>query len=125
MGNIDKLNKLNSGGYKYNNPYTQKKEETKPKEKSPYTPAPPPEKGIIERDGHMLGRIKVMQDEINGLKFDIVTLIQIIENNLPNMTIQAVREKYVKFRANPDHVMNRVISKHESINRGDFNFNEQ
>ncbi len=122
---IDKLNKLNSGGYKFNNPYTQKKEEPKPKEKTPYQPPVPQEKGILEREGYYLGRMKIMQDEINGLKFDIVTLIQIIEKNLPNMTIQAVREKYVKFRANPDHVMNRVISKHESINRGDFNFNEQ
>ena len=122
MADLNKLNKLNSGNYQFKNPYTEtektSKDTYKPKSS---TPAEPRERNVFELNGYNMGRFGILEDEITKLKMDIVTLLQLIEDNLPNMSIQAVRQKYSDFRAHPEHVCNRVIKNQGQITRDEFN----
>lgn len=118
MADLNRLNKLNSGGYKFKNQYTHKEE---PKaSKPPATPPQPKEKGVLELQGYEMGRMRILQDEVNALKMDIVTLLQAMEGEFPQMSVQAVRARYVNFRADPNHVANRIINKYEAINKGEL-----
>lgn len=136
--NRDKLNKLNSGSYKFTNQYIQdfvnKSDIDKPSDPNaaikklaekgrPVTkPVEPKQKGIIEYEGGIWGRLGIMQQEIDSLKFDIVSLLQIIQEDYPDMTINAIREYYSNFRAGSGHILNRVANKIESINKNDLKF---
>ena len=133
----DKLNQLNSGSYKFQNQYVQNfVNGNKPsdptagikklmaKEKKEPVIAEPKQKGIIEYEGGIFGRLLIMQREIDNLKFDIVSLLHIIQQEYPDMTIAAIRQYYSNFRAGKEHILNRVANKIESINENDINFNE-
>ena len=131
----DKLNQLNSGSYKFQNQYIQdfvngnkpsdptagiKKLMEKGKKESAVVE--PKQKGIIEYEGGIWGRLGIMQREIDILKFDIITLLHIIQQEYPDMTIKAIREYYSNFRAGSAHVLNRVVNKIETINENDLKF---
>lgn len=131
----DKLNKLNSGSYKFQNQYVQDfVNGTKPpdptagikrladKDKKIPTVAEPKQKGIIEYEGGIWGRLGIMQKEIDSLKFDIISLLHIIQQEYPDMTINAIREYYSNFRAGSAHILNRVANKIETINENDLKF---
>ncbi len=126
MSSHDRLKKLNSGGYKFENPYVEDIREAQSK-KTPTQPArpEPKEKGIIDYEGHVMGRMRVMQDEIDNLRMDVLTLLQIIQEDYPDMSISVARQKYYDFRAGAAHVSNRIINKLDSINESEFKINDK
>lgn len=131
----DKLNSLNSGSYKFQNQYVQdfvnSTKSSDPtagikrladKDKKAPAVVEPKQKGIIEYEGGIWARLNVMQREINDLKFDIVSLLHIIQQDYPDMTINAIRAYYSDFRAGSAHILNRVANKIETINENDLKF---
>lgn len=135
----DKLNKLNSGNYKYQNKFVEdffKKAESKETKSDPTAGIKrlaekkdikvfeKQEKGIIEYDGHLRGYISTLQNEINNLKFDILTLSNIINQNNKNMTIDVARKEFSLFRANDKHILNKIVNKIEIINENKLNLND-
>jgi hypothetical protein len=117
MADFSKLGKLNSGSYKFKNPYTHKEE---PKQvKTPSTPEPKT-KGVLELYGYETGKMRMLQDEVNNLKLDILTLLDVMEGNFPHMSIAAMRERYTDFRTQKEHAANRITKKIEAINNGDY-----
>lgn len=127
MSNFDKF----KNSYKYNNPYADVKKETpvsNVKKKIPRTDSEIVNREFnsdnkqFSKDSYYIGRINALEESIEHLKFDIVTLLTILEEDGSNMTIKAVREKYYNFRAQPEHILNRVVNKAEEIREGSLNF---
>lgn len=125
MSNHDRLKKLNSGGYKFENPYVEDIREAQSKKNVQPTRPEPKEKGIIDYEGHTFGRMRVMQDEIDNLRMDVLTLLQIIQEDYPDMSIAVARQKYFDFRAGAAHVSNRIVNKLDSINNNEFKINDK
>jgi hypothetical protein len=129
----DRLNKLNSGAYKYNNPYAIKAEEP-PKDKpaprqtygglKPEQPVFDKEKSIIEQNGYLLGKLLELERGLDAIRYDIVTLLQVLDGVLPIMTAAAVRERYYAFRADQSHVMQRIANKTESVTKNELKIND-
>jgi len=130
MASRDQLNKLRGGKFDYQNPYVQppveKKEGFVKKNtyESPVQKTEMKEKGIIEQNGYLLGRITILQEEINQLRLDVVSLLQIMNEDLPNMSLNAVRQYYSEFRAGGGHILNRIIDKKEAILNNDTSIKE-
>lgn len=142
MAGMDELNKLRGGGYKYVNPYINKDEEPKKpksvesgkqkkqwnprdlekKDKEPFTP---PEKGILERDSYLVGRILELQRQLDDMRFDMLTLLDIISNDFGLHTAAEARARYFDFRANPEHIMQRIVDKMQASRDGELNFKDR
>ena len=125
---LDKLNKLNSGSYKYKNPYAYDESKPKPKTQPAYETSGPdrPGTGISDGNSYLQARIKELERQIDNHKFDVVTILLMMNGEIDtNMTLQEVRGMYYDFRAQPFHIMNRISDKLEQILKHDLNINEQ
>jgi len=127
---IDQLNKLGRNGYQYKNPYV--KEPDKGQEailnadkKKDETQKEFQERGILAQNTYLMGRLQVMQKEIDALKFDIVSLLAIIDGETDGQfSMLSLREKYSGFRASAVHVLNRLLNKAELVEKQQLNINE-
>lgn len=128
MAGRDQLNKLKSGKFEYKNPYVQQADDKNAPTKNvkdTFQKAEPREKGIVEQNGYLLGRINILQTEIDQLRLDVVTLLQLMSGDTPGMSLQSVREYYSNFRATEEHVLNRIIDKKEAIYSNDMSIDRQ
>lgn len=117
----DQLKKLNSGAYKYANPYSAEKPKPVENEK------PVPNSESFEKNAYLHGRIADMQKQIDSHKFDIVTLLRVISNEMDEdvmLDIRDIRKLYSDFRAARWHVLNRIEDKLELMNNFKLNLND-
>lgn len=120
MNSSDKLKRLGSGsgGYTFKNPYSKPAESVKP-------PAVPAERGMLDQNNHLLSKIIVLQKEMDQLRFDIVSILDIMADDTnSNMSIQVIRDKYFTWRASRDHVMNRIVNKSQESVKNNIKINE-
>ena len=115
MSNYDKLNKLTNGSYK--SPYSTVKVEEK--KQNSFVPE---SKSILQSYPALIGKLRVMEDEIKNLKFDIVTLLHIITGDMSEMTIQEVRQYFSNFRGEDGYILQRIKNKKETIINNDLKF---
>ncbi len=120
----DQLQRLGRGDFKYDNPYVKKTDAGSDAilnaGKKEREVAKPTELSILAQNGHLMGRMIALENELKNLKFDVLTLLSIIEEENGQMTMKAAREKLFSFRASQGHLMNRIVDKTQVIIDQDF-----
>lgn len=122
MTNKEKLDKLNSMGYKASQQVDSSYKKGLPSGaiKAIEELQEDLEFETLRKNAYYVGKMRVMEDQIKALQLDVVTLLDIMHGEFPDLSMSDARGKYTTFRSLEEHVEQRINDKSKLIKQGNI-----